>query len=258
MDRDRCTAMSYFLRFLCGSPDGDAVCRAMVLGALLPLDVAIGQIYASTGNDALELAGNYGFTDEEASAYRALPLGLPLPVCDAFRTMNTVVLDTRELPTSYPMLANEPSFTEGTIAALGEARLVAVPVIYSGVPIGVIVMLQTLPRDDEPTDWQYIDGIASAVGMWMNNERQILIDRWRRAAPPAPREVRITDRQLQILELISNDRTNGEIAREIGYSVPTIKKDLQHIMRILGTEDRRSTAGRAREIGLLPERRQRD
>jgi DNA-binding CsgD family transcriptional regulator len=40
--------------------------------------------------------------------------------------------------------------------------------------------------------------------------------------------------------------------------VPTIKKDLQHIMRILGTMDRRATAGRAREIGLLPERRARE
>jgi DNA-binding CsgD family transcriptional regulator len=58
--------------------------------------------------------------------------------------------------------------------------------------------------------------------------------------------------------MIGNDRTNGEIARELGYSIPTIKKDLQQIMRILGTEDRRATAGRAREIGLLPERRQRD
>jgi DNA-binding CsgD family transcriptional regulator len=258
MDRDRCTAMSYFLRFLCGSPDGDAVCRAMVLGALTPLNVTLGQIYASTGNDTLELIANYGFTDEEASAYRALPIGLPLPVCDAFRTMNTLTLNTDALPTTYPMLANEPSLTEGTLSVLGDGRLVCVPVIYSGVPIGVIALIQTLPHEADTTDWQYIDGIASAVGMWMNNERQILIDRWRRAAPPAPREVRITDRQRQILELISNDRTNSEIARELGYSVPTIKKDLQHIMRILGTMDRRATAGRAREIGLLPERRARD
>lgn len=258
MERDRCTAMSYFFRFLCGNPDGDAVCRAMVVGALSSLDIHLGQVYASTGNDALELAGNYGFTSDEASAYRALPLGLPLPVCDAFRTMTPLLFDKNELPTAYPMLANEPAFAEGSIAMLEKARMACVPVNYSGVPIGVLVLVIDGERELDPTDWQYIDGITSGLALWMNNERPILVDRWRRAAPPAPREVRITDRQRQILELIGNDRTNGEIARELGYSVPTIKKDLQQIMRILGTEDRRTTAGRAREIGLLPERRQRD
>ncbi len=94
--------------------------------------------------------------------------------------------------------------------------------------------------------------------MWLNNQREILVDRWRRAAPSPQREVRISERQREILELVGLDRTNGEIAKSLGYSVPTIKKDLQHLMKLLGTHDRRSTAGRAREIGLLPERRARD
>ena len=33
MERDRITALSYFLRFLAGNPDGDAAARAMILGA---------------------------------------------------------------------------------------------------------------------------------------------------------------------------------------------------------------------------------
>jgi DNA-binding CsgD family transcriptional regulator len=55
--------------------------------------------------------------------------------------------------------------------------------------------------------------------------------------------------------MIGEERTNSEIARKLGYSIPTIKKDLQEIMKLLGTTDRRATAGRAREIGLLPDRR---
>ena len=46
-------------------------------------------------------------------------------------------------------------------------------------------------------------------------------------------------------------KVSSKIAKSLGYSVPTIKKDLQHLMKLLGTHDRRSTAGRAREIGLL-------
>ncbi len=130
--------------------------------------------------------------------------------------------------------------------------------LNSGVPIGVISILQGESTEWHPADWQYVDGIAAAVSMWLNNQREILVDRWRRSAPSPQREVRISERQREILELVGLDRTNGEIAKSLGYSVPTIKKDLQQLMRLLGTHDRRSTSGRAREIGLLPERRARD
>ena len=39
MELDRTTALSYFLRFLAGNPDGDAAARALVLGAMAPFGV---------------------------------------------------------------------------------------------------------------------------------------------------------------------------------------------------------------------------
>jgi DNA-binding CsgD family transcriptional regulator len=258
MDRDRCAALGYFLRFLSGNPEGDAAARALIQGALAPVGVTAGQIYAIAGPDTLEMVGNYGFTDEEAASFRALPLGLPLPICDAVTSMAPVILAPEDLVPLYPILESQQSLSEGTSVALTGQHIICVPVVYSGVPIGGMVTLQTSADVWEANDWSYLDAVGSAVGMWMNNQRQILVEKWRRGAPPPQREVRISDRQRQILEMIGDDHTNGEIARELGYSIPTIKKDLQQIMRILGTEDRRATAGRAREIGLLPERRQRD
>ncbi len=258
MDKDRCAALGYFLRFLSGNPEGDAATRALINGALAPVGVTAGQVYAIAGADTLELVGNFGYTDDEAAAFRALPIGLPLPVCDAVRSMEMVALTPDELVTRYPILLSQPSLVDGTSAAMHGKHIVCIPIVYSGVPIGALSLLQSSSDAWEASDWNYLEAIGAAVGMWMNNQRQILVEKWRRQAPPAPREVRISDRQRQILEMIGDDHTNGEIARELGYSIPTIKKDLQQIMRILGTEDRRTTAGRAREIGLLPERRARD
>ena len=82
-----------------------------------------------------------------------------------------------------------------------------------------------------------------------------MIEHWKRAAPLPHREFTLSDRQRKILFMIGDNFTNNEIARKLGYSIPTIKKDLQEIMRMLGTQDRRTTAGRARELGLLPDRR---
>ncbi len=255
MEPDRTTSLVVFLRFLSGNPDGDSAARAMVRGALTPVDVIAGEIYASAQPSLLELVGNCGFEDAEAGTYRSLPTSMPLPVCDAYTSLRPIDLSVEELLTRYPLLASDPALADGTSIASSSGHIVCVPIVYAGVAIGAITLLQRTATRWAADDWQYLEGVTCAVGMWMNNDRDILVDHWRRASPVPTREVRISERQRQILELVAFDHTNGEIAREIGYSIPTIKKDLQQIMRMLGTADRRSTAGRAREIGLLPERR---
>jgi DNA-binding CsgD family transcriptional regulator len=258
MELDRTTALCYFLRFLAGNPDGDAAARALVLGALAPMGAISATIYAHDRASTLELVGNYGFDEELASSYRAIPVSMPMPFAEAFVSMNALAFPERELVERYPILSAEPTLADGSALNNGAGAMVFAPVLNSGVAIGVVSVLMAEEHDYQPADWQYLDGITAGIAMWLNNQREILVDRWRRSAPTPQREVRISERQREILELIGLDHTNGEIAKSLGYSVPTIKKDLQHLMKMLGTHDRRSTAGRAREIGLLPERRARE
>ena len=256
MELDRTTGLTYLLRFLAGNPDGDAAARAMVLGALAPLGIIAGHIYASEKPDTIELVGNYGVSDESMTSYRAITTTMPMPICEAFTTLNPVTVTEKDLVRSYPILQSDPSIADGSAWGNdGKGQLIYAPMLNSGVAIGAVGILQKEPVAWEGGDWQYLDGVTAALSMWLNNQRDILVDHWRRAAPAPQREVRISERQREILELIGLDRTNGEIAKSLGYSIPTIKKDQQHLMKLLGTHDRRSTAGRAREIGLLPERR---
>jgi DNA-binding CsgD family transcriptional regulator len=259
MELDRTTALTYFLRFLAGNPDGDAAARALVLGAMAPLGTVGVTIYAHDRESTLELIGTHGLDDEFMSSYRVVATTMPMPLCEAFVTLNPVVVGARALMAAYPIFQSDPGLIDSTaLGDAGDGALVCIPILNSGVPIGALTLLQAEQREWTAADWQYLDGVAAGVSMWMNNQREILVDRWRRAAPTPQREVRISERQREILELVGLDRTNGEIAKSLGYSVPTIKKDLQLLMKLLGTHDRRSTAGRAREIGLLPERRARD
>ena len=259
MELDRTTALTYFLRFLAGNPDGDAAARALVLGAMAPLGTTAAHIYAHDRAATLELAGNYGIDEDTMSSYRVIATTMPMPLCQAFTTLNPVVVHESDLGAEYPILHADASVVDGTARGNdNRGTLIFAPIMNSGVPIGAVGLLQADRRVWEPADWQYLDGVLAGVSMWLNNQREILVDRWRRASPTPQREVRISERQREILELIGLDRTNGEIAKSLGYSVPTIKKDLQHLMKLLGTHDRRSTAGRAREIGLLPERRGRE
>lgn len=259
MELDRTTALSYFLRFLAGNPDGDAAARALVLGAMAPFGTVGATIYAHDRESTLELAGVYGLDDETSGSYRVIPTTMPLPLSQAFVTLNPVVVPVADLLTAYPIYQSDPGILErAALAESADGLLISTAILNSGVPIGGLMLLQSERGEWQPADWQYLDGVLAGLSMWMNNQREILVDRWRRAAPTPAREVRISERQREILELVGLDRTNGEIAKSLGYSVPTIKKDLQHLMKLLGTHDRRSTAGRAREIGLLPERRGRE
>lgn len=257
MSRDRGAALSGFLQFLGGNPDGDAATRSAVVGALGPLGAIAGQVYGIGRPDTLELIGNFGYPGPDAAAFRTIVTSLPLPIADAFMSARTIATLTADLPRAYPLLASgtqeEGVDDTGALAT----RLVCVPVLWSQAPVGILSVLLD-DRELGPDDYQYLDGVASALALWFLEQRRALIDRWRRAAPLPHREFTISARQHRILELIGEDRTNTEIADVLGYSIPTVKKDLQEIMKLLGTQDRRTTAGRAREIGLLPDRRARD
>jgi len=255
MELDRTTALTYYLRFLSGNPDGDAAVRALVLGALAPLSGWSATVYAAGRSGALEIVGTHGVVDELTSGLRTVPIGMPMPLCEAYVTMRPIAVPAGELLERYPVLASEPRLHGDDALPAGAGAVVFAPLLHSGVAIGAVAFVQENPTEWGPAEWQYLDGVLAATAMWLNNQRDVQVDRWRRAAPAPQRDVRISERQREVLELIGQDRTNREIARKLGYSIPTIKKDLQQLMKLLGTHDRRSTAGRAREIGLLPERR---
>ncbi|MDO8308356.1 MAG: hypothetical protein Q7V58_08370 [Actinomycetota bacterium] len=264
MSRDRGAALSGFLQFLSGNPDGDAATRSAVVGALGPLGAIAGQVYGIGRPDTLELIGNFGYPGPDAAAFRTIVTSLPLPIADAFTTARTIATLTADLPRAYPLLASgteeAPEEVPGVAAEeidTRPTRLVCVPVLWLESPVGILSVLLD-DRELGADDYQYLEGVASALALWFLEQRRALIDRWRRAAPLPHREFTITARQHRILELIGQERTNTDIANVLGYSIPTVKKDLQEIMKLLGTQDRRTTAGRAREIGLLPDRRARD
>ena len=73
--------------------------------------------------------------------------------------------------------------------------------------------------------------------------------------PPRPREVhepgaRLTDRQLQILLLAVQGKSNKMIARELKVSEGTVKQHLSALFRALGVNNRTEAVFVAAELGL--------
>lgn len=61
----------------------------------------------------------------------------------------------------------------------------------------------------------------------------------------------LTPRELEVLALVGDGRSNREIGRELFLSEATIKSHLVHVFGKLGVKSRTSAVARARELGLI-------
>jgi LuxR family transcriptional regulator, maltose regulon positive regulatory protein len=73
----------------------------------------------------------------------------------------------------------------------------------------------------------------------------------RTAAQPGLAEP-LTDRELEVLRLIAEGKSNQRIAHDLVVALDTVKKHVTHILSKLGADNRTEAAARARQLGLIP------
>jgi len=61
----------------------------------------------------------------------------------------------------------------------------------------------------------------------------------------------LSDREVEVLELVADGRSNKEIGEELGLSALTVKSHLARIARKLGTGDRAELVARAMRSALI-------
>lgn len=64
--------------------------------------------------------------------------------------------------------------------------------------------------------------------------------------------VRLTPRELRVLELLAEGHTAGAIARRLQIAERTVQKHLERVYAKIGVSDRLAAVLRAQRIGLLP------
>lgn len=241
-----------FLSFLCANPSGDDVALAVVHGPLRPLAATASAIYQAAEPEELTLIGAFGMPDVTWQKYSAISVAAPLNTCRTFRE-NRIVTRPGNASGSWFTDAERAILQSSIRTPAGEPPfIITVPLAVKGLPIGVLC-IHTPPRETlSAADDLQLRGAASALALWLYMHRVSEQSRARHPLPEPSPHVRITDRQVRILELVAEGRSSREISEELSYSESTVKKDLMRLMAFLNARDREAAIARARDIGLLP------
>lgn len=241
-----------FLSFLCANPSGDDVALAVVHGPLRPLAATASAVYQAPVPEELALIGAFGMPDVTWQKYSSISVAAPLTTCRTFRE-NRIIM--RSGATSGSWFADDERrvLQDAIRTPAGEPPfIITVPLAVKGLPIGVLCV-HTPPRDDLTTvEDRQLRGTAAALALWLYMHQVSEHSRTRHPLPEPSPHVRITDRQVRILELVAQGRSAREIGEALQYSESTVKKDLMRLMSFLNVRDREAAIIRAREIGLLP------
>ena len=72
------------------------------------------------------------------------------------------------------------------------------------------------------------------------------------AATPLGLREPLTSREVEVLRLIADGKSNQRIARDLVVALDTVKKHVSHVLGKLGAANRTEAVARARQLGLIP------
>ena len=162
------------------------------------------------------------------------------PSVDAIRNLNTVWVNT--LPDwgdEYPLMEIYP---------LGEQNksYVAIPIYVTGTPVAVLTAMSDIKLVPNIETDAFLKAVGHILSMYIY--RNVLSSPDEENSDSSIKNLAevvgsdLTDRQLVILRLISEDRTNLSISQFLGYSESTIRQEIMKIFAKLGCSHRSEAA----------------
>ena len=247
---------SAFMRLVTTRPDPSSLAHALGRGPLAIYKAFTSTIYAAdAAEEHLELLGLWGF-GFAASPYSRLPLDLDFPLTRAYLTGQTIFVAGASVERDYPLMgaARDAVLREVRMDSDG-VTIVAMPLQYQGISIGACSWWCLHDRPWTWNDYTYVDGVAATLSMWLQLRRyEHSLDAAGLGSTRLETRPRLlTERQKAVLTLIRDGKSNAAIAASLGYSISTVKNDVQALFTVLGATRRKELVRKALDAGLLTE-----
>ena len=201
------------------------------------------------GADVAILDGYHGLDPDLARSFRAIPLGSPGAVADALALGQPVTRSLEEVDYLTPAFSS--LISAATQEPGGRVILDYVPLCLLDESIGLLVLTRVASTTAlDSHDQVHLSTTAAALSFWAAERR-----RDPEVSPASHSEAGISPRQMRILDLMSQGYTNDRVARELGFSLSTVKADLLRLYRLTGTHTRGQLLSAATQMGWLAEDR---
>lgn len=246
------SGLPQFARYLSSFPAPDSVARAVALGPLSRFAASMSSITVLDGSE-LRLVSAYGYAPEVVDRYRVLPTSITTPFSRALSESEIVLDSLQSLIDDYQGLGVDREIWDAIHVANGNGHIVSSPIVAEGFPVGAFGFITSGMYEWTSLDFSLLDGISALLGMWITHPRSG-IEEPGVLRVPTEGHLHLSERQQLILELVDQGKSNGAIAFTLGYSVSTVKQELQRALRTLRVNNRWSAVRRAKELGLMPPR----
>jgi DNA-binding CsgD family transcriptional regulator len=186
----------------------------------------------------LEEVESFGLTNEQKAGWKKVPLSHEVPSSDAVREDRLIWISSKEdWEAFYPQLINYPGSDK-------LKTLINTPLHLTNSPIGVLGIMCSEENVATPEEIAFLDIVAGLVSLHLSRIHSSRVQTEDIVAY-------LTKRQLSILEYMSEQMTNIQIARELGYSESTIRHETMRIYQLLSATGRRDSVVIARKLGLI-------
>lgn len=239
-----------FLQYLNTFPEPESVARSMARGPFAHYGVTSLNLWVHQDFTDLVCVGTHGLIAEYDNLYQRVALSFNAPITQSFLSGATVIVTLSEMVKAYPGLGIDNEYWNTVLEENGDGDVVQVPVLADGSPLGAFAFLTNRLNKWTPEDHAILDAVAAALGLWITHPRSSMLD----LVTAAPSDgLNLSRRQMEILYLVREGKSNAAISARLGYSQSTVKQELQRITRRLRVHNRNEAVAQAIELNLLPE-----
>lgn len=217
----------------------------LVRVVLVPIRAESIVFFQTNEYDEFFVTGDSGISKEaksELAPSYSLYEGCPASV--AIRLGEIVWIDgSGDSHKKYSMLANFPLL-------VGDKSLISIPIFLKGTPVAALDIFSEHGKKEDINVKSFLTAIGHLFSMYyyrnghsspVEND-DIRVKNPTEKSEPGANNLSLTERQLVILRLISEERTNQSISHFLGYSESTIRQEIMRIFAKLGCNHRGEAA----------------
>lgn len=251
-------ALVDMVNLLMSRPNCQGIAQHLVLGVLRRHRARSAVISVTGDGGSLQAVGTFGLTVDELGEIRHLAIDDHMPITDAVRTGEPIVLVTSaQVREAYPWMAS---------AWTDPAPMAAWPLSLPDRDVGALLLGFTDPPDEKALRAD-VAGVSAVLALYLGHllatapsgeapaATGMVSDEVSPAESPVAADVAalpvsLTGRQARILTLMAEGLTQSEISESIGFSESTVRHECMRIYRRLGVPGRGEAVRAAHLHGL--------